>query len=208
MKTCCDCNQTLPFTSFVAKTSCKDGYEPRCRHCRSIKYNKSTPELVTKKIYQTQVLNCTNRGQALPTYSKEELFTWLTAQTNFVPLMDAWKASNYSKNLAPSVDRIDPNSSYSIPNIQLMTWEENRAKGAKDKADNLHLVDQKPVAAYNKDGSLYKEYKSVQSALADVGAAQSSYHGIASVCNGVPIKDGRGAMFTPRSFKGYIWKWM
>ena len=73
MKTCIDCNNAKPFTDFVAKPSCKDGYEPRCRKCRTIKYNKSTPALLCKKLYNSQVSNSINRGHTTPVYTLAEL---------------------------------------------------------------------------------------------------------------------------------------
>lgn len=207
MKTCKDCHQTLPLTSFVPAASYKGGYEHRCRQCRSIKYNKSTPELLCKKIYLSQGTHSARRGHPIPTYTLQELTAWVTAQPNFAELYAAWKNSNYSKELAPSVDRIKDATPYGLDNIQLMSWADNRSKGAAAKLDCTLLVNHRAVAAYTKDGALHKRYASLSEAMRDLGGNKKQTWGITTVCNGEPVKDGRGMLYTPRSYKGYIWKW-
>lgn len=206
MKTCCDCNQSLPFTAFVSKPSCKDGYEPRCRACRSIKYNKGTPELLCKKIYLSQCTHSATRNHPAPAYTLSELTDWVKAQPNFPSLYSNWVASNYSKNLAPSVDRLDDSLPYSLSNIQLMTWEENRAKAAQSKKIGDLLTTHKGVIAFNKDGSIYREFASINEALRHFNCPNSGY-ALSTVCNKEQVKDGRGYLYTPRTFKGFMWEW-
>ena len=207
MKTCCDCKKQLALDKFVAKTSCKDGYEPRCRNCRSIKYNKSTPELFCKKVYNSQINHSATRNHPLPAYTLSELIIWTLSQPDFVNLYGAWASAGYPKDIAPSVDRIDDNIPYVISNLQLLTWEANRAKGAAAKASNKLLVNHRGVTAYNKDGSVYKTYLSMAEAMREFGGKPTSSFGISSVCNGIPLKDSRGYMYTPKTYKGYLWKW-
>lgn len=208
MKTCIDCNQTLPLASFVPKPSNKGGYEHRCRKCRSIKYNKSTPELLCKKIYNSQVNHSATRGHAAPAYSLEELTNWVLAQTQFPAMYSAWQESNYPKELAPSIDRVDDMLPYQMDNLQLLTWEENRAKGAKAKKENTLLANHRAVAAYLLDGTLHKSYPSMAEAMREFGGKVTQSWGISTVCNGTPVKDGRGYFYTPKTYKGYVWKWV
>lgn len=207
MKTCIDCQQTLPFTAFVPKVSCCDGYEIRCRVCRSIKYNKSTPELLCKKIYMSQLTHSVNRGHPLPAYSKAELFDWLINQPTFENMYADWIASKYSKDLAPSVDRIDDAIPYIMGNIQLLTWQDNRAKGAQAKFDSTLITTHRGVVAFNKDGTVFKEFNSLAEAMREFGGTGTQSWGISTVCNGTPVKDGRGYLYTPKSYKGYAWQW-
>lgn len=207
MKTCIDCSQTLPFTAFVPKASCKDGHEPRCRTCRSIKYNKSTPALVCKKIFHTQCTHSATRNHPMPAYTLSEFTAWVTAQPDFHALYEAWKTAGYPKDLAPSIDRIDDSLPYSLTNIQVLSWEANRAKAAQSKANNALLVNHRSVTAFNKDGSVYKTYPSMAEAMREFGGKVTQSWGIASVCNGTPVKDGRGKLYTPQTYKGFIWKW-
>lgn len=207
MKTCIDCNTCKPFTDFVPKASCKDGYEPRCRKCRSIKYNKSTPELLCKKIYNTQLINSTGRGHAAPVYTLAELTQWMVSQPQFAELYAAWEAAGYPKNKAPSVDRLDDNSGYTLDNIQLLTWEANLLKGAAAKQANTLIVNHRAVVAYHLNGELYKRYASMAEALREFGKKPTASWPLASVCDGVPVKDGRGKLYTPKTYMGYTWQW-
>lgn len=207
MKTCIDCNQSLPLSAFVPKPSYQGGYEHRCRKCRSIRYNKSTPELLCKKIYKSQVTHSVTREHPAPAYSLDELTAWVLTQPQFPAMYAAWQASNYSKDLAPSIDRIDASIPYQLENLQLLTWEENRAKGALSKKQNTLLVNHKAVAAYLPDGTLYKQYSSMAEAMREFGGKATQSWGISSVCNGTPVKDGKGRLYIPRTYKGYVWKW-
>jgi hypothetical protein len=207
MKTCCDCKTTKPFDQFVAKPSCRDGYEPRCRVCRSIRYNKSTPGAICKKIYNSQCTNSMLRGHKPPDYTLAEFTAWAISQPNLTPLCMAWEKARYFKDLAPSADRIDNNLPYTLSNIQLMTWKENRDLAAQAKVDNEFLVNHRAVTAYNKDGSVHKTYASMAEAMREFGGKPSQSWGISSVCNGTPVKGGDGRLYTPRTYKGFTWKW-
>ena len=207
MKTCIDCSKQKPYQDFVLKVSCKDGYEPRCRSCRTIKYNKSTPELLCKKLYNSQIFNSIKRGHTLPDYTLDQLIEVVLTMPGFHKLYKAWKDSGYSKNLVPSIDRKSDALPYTISNLQLMTWEENRAKSYQSKKDNELVVNQRAVNAFTKEGALYKTYSSMSEAMRDLGGVGSQSFGISSVCNGIPVPDGKGKLYTPRTYKGFIWKW-
>ncbi len=205
MKKCSDCHQIKSFDQFVAKASCRDGYEPRCRVCRSIKYNKSTPDLFFKKIYHSQKIAALGRGHPPPSYSLEDLKIWADKQPNLFQLWNDYVNSAYNKNLAPSIDRIDDSKGYDLNNIQLMTWNQNRAKGAKSKMAGTVNARQRPVAAYHLDGSLHKKYISIMDAVRDINGRM---WGIVSVANDSLIKDGKGYFYKPHSYKGFVWKWL
>lgn len=207
MKTCCDCNESKDLSEFVAKASCKDGYEPRCRKCRSIKYNKSTPAVLAKKLLNTQIINSNLRGHEPPTYTALELKEWLLHQPRFPCLYMEWELAGYPKAKAPSIDRLDDAKGYTLDNIQLLTWEENRAKGTAAKKANTLIVNHRAVVAYNIDGSLYKRYDSMATAMREFGGKASQSWGISSVCNGTPVKDGKGGYYTPKTYKGFTWAW-
>lgn len=204
MKTCIDCNETKSYPEFTPKISCKDGYEPRCRVCRSIKYNKSSADKVVKRIYATQLLNSAKRGHNPPTYTEKELLDWVLKQPNWNTLYADWKANKYSKATKPSVDRIDLNKPYTMDNIQLVTWKVNQQNHADDAYSGHETARLRAVKAYNKDGTLYKEYYSMALAVRELGA---SYYGIATVANGKPLIDSKGNTYMPKTHKGFIWKY-
>ena len=206
MKHCVDCHQDKSYSEFVPKSSCKDGYEVRCRTCRSIKYNRSTPDLLLKKIYASQATNSINRGHPLPKYSFDELIDWANAQPTFPDLWDAYVASNYSTALVPSIDRLDDSLPYTLDNIQVITWTINRLNGAKAKSQGVGSgMPLRAVAAYNADGTLHKTFISIMEAVRYV---EGRMWGVVSVANGKPITQPNGRTYQPKSYKGFIWKWL
>lgn len=204
MKTCVDCNQVKSYPEFTRAPRGKDGYEIRCKVCRSIKYNKSSVDKVVKRIYSTQLINSAKRGHQPPTYTEKELLDWVSNHPEWETLYSNWKQAKYSKETKPSVDRNDLHKPYTMDNIQLVTWKVNQQNQADDSFSGHQTATLRPVKAYTKDGQLYKEYYSIAEAIRELNG---QYWGISTVANGVPVKDGKGAYYTPRTYKGFIWKW-
>lgn len=204
MKLCQDCKMEKPLEAFVKKASCIDGYEPRCRVCRSIKYNKSSLELVVKKIYNAQKSNSRKRGHPQPDYSLEDLTVWVRNHPAWEDIYSKWVSSKYLKNLAPSIDRLDINKPYSLDNIDLITWEQNHDRGRKDMLNGIDPRQLKPVKALHPSGELYKAYFSISEAVREING---TYWGISTVANAKPVKDGRGKWYQPKTYKGFVWVW-
>lgn len=205
MKTCCDCQIRKPFSKFVPKPSCKDGYELRCRACRAIRYNKNDPRRILAVIYERQVSHSIERGHPAPAYDLEQLAVWMHNQPHREGIWLAYVASGYQTALKPSIDRIDDNRPYVLDNLQLMTWGENRKKGALAKKAGLLNANQRRVMSLSLDGMPMNTYHSIMDAVRDVKGHMS---GISSVANGVPIKKCDGSSYTPRTYKGRLWKWV
>ena len=72
------------------------------------------------------------RGHVPPNYDLNTLYDWAIAQERFIPLYEAWVASDYLTALKPSFDRLDDSLPYTFDNLQVLTWKENHAKGAYD----------------------------------------------------------------------------
>ena len=205
MKTCKDCNETLELDAFRPKASNKDGRESRCKECRNTRYNKADPYRVFRKIYERQIGNSIDRGHAPPNYTLDQLVHWANQQPALIQIWDDYVGSGYATELKPSCDRLDNSKPYELSNLEIITWQENRQRASRDKQAGALNANQRPVAAYNFDGSLHAEYISIMDA---VRAVQGRMWGIASVANGVPVKDGRGKEYAPKSYKGFIWKWV
>jgi 5-methylcytosine-specific restriction endonuclease McrA len=205
MKTCKDCKKELPIRSFHKKPSNKDGRDIRCKGCKKIRYNEPNARKVFAKIYCSQIDHSISRDQPSPTYTFDDLVAWAEQQSTTVDLWEGYVASGYETRLRPSVDRVDDSKGYELTNIQLTTWGESSDNGTQGKKAGTLNSNQRAVAAHNKDGSPHKEYVSIMDAARDVDGRPS---GIAGVANGVPVKDGRGYLNTPKSYKGFIWKWM
>ena len=117
MKTCRDCD---------APIEPKDQPKGRCIDCRRTRFNseKMHPLGLYKGIVKRSKLRRHNT-----IIDRDEFIRWLIEDTEYRILRLAWQESGYQKNLAPSIDAIDPNIGYTLDNIQLLTWKENNQKG-------------------------------------------------------------------------------
>ena len=89
------------------------------------KYTRTIKGLV-KKIYAHQIRNTKHRGHELPKYTEEELYNWFITENSKSCIYENWVNSNYDKELIPSIDRLINTETYSIDNIQLVTWKRNK----------------------------------------------------------------------------------
>lgn len=98
----------------------------------SKKYNnkkKKTKNGWLKTVYNTQKGSSKKRGHESPLYTEVELQSWINSQEEvFEFLWNKWVQSDYKKELFPSIDRLENDKPYSLENIQLMTWQENKNK--------------------------------------------------------------------------------
>lgn len=202
MKTCSDCGQIKSLSEFTPK---RNTYEPRCKTCRSIKYNKATLRVAIKKVYNSQKSRSLKKGFPPPAYTLDQLIDWVKQQPNASSLWNNYIASGYSKDACLSIDRIDNSLPYIFSNIQLMTWAENRQKFADDRKLGRATVTERSVMALNLDGTLHKKYHSIMDAVRDV---KGRMWGVASVANGVLVKHHNGSLYLPKTYKGFIWKWI
>ena len=135
IKICNRCTLPKMLNEFGIRKDGALGLRAECTSCRSEVYvitNHTLAGLV-RRIYFAQRASSTHRGHALPTYSKDQLHTWLLSQPNFDVIYAAWVKSGFNKQLRPSIDRKDDYIGYTIANIQLMTWRENAEKGIVDR---------------------------------------------------------------------------
>lgn len=161
-RVCVKCNELKPRSDFF-KVDWNKRFKPHCKSCSSYKYKVEVPkEKYMYRMYNNQMSNAKGRGDNPPTYSfewfKEFLYT-----NGFNELYQKYLENNRFKDLAPSVDRINPNISYIEDNIQLLTWKENHLKGIKEDIITknsvikvIHYIDNK-YTIYNSTGEASKE---------------------------------------------------
>ena len=162
MKECNKCLVTKPIEDFFIKKSSKDGYAARCKICQ-LKEKQDfyrTKEGYIKGIYRTQKQRSKKRGDIAPTYTSQELIDWAYSQELFHKLYDNWKRLDFQKEYAPSFDRKDDYAGYSIANIQLMTWEDNRGKFHADERSGKNSKRSKTVYQYSMSGEYLASFKS------------------------------------------------
>lgn len=164
---CVKCNELKPRSDFF-KVDWEKKFKPYCKNCSSYKYKAEVPkEKYMYRMYNNQMSNARGREDNPPTYSFEWFKEFLYAN-GFDELYQKYLESNRFKDLAPSVDRINPNISYTEDNIQLMTWKENYLKAVKEdiKAKGLghkiiHYV-----------GDDYKIYNSIVEASKELNISE------------------------------------
>lgn len=78
---------------------------------------------------------------------KEEFYNWAKNNSKFWDLFEQYKASNYDRKLAPSVDRVNSSIGYIIENMEWVTHSENSRRGS----NNNLAMKQKTIV----DGKIY-----------------------------------------------------
>lgn len=201
MKTCMKCGALKPIEEFYAHPKMSDGRLNKCKVCTRSDSQKNLKRVgsaydFSKKgfmrvIYKTQKRNQMIRGHGDMTYTKEQLSEWMI-NNGFDEMYERWEISGFQKDIKPSVDRIDSTIGYSMENIRLITWKENRENQYKDiknaVGSGAHMC--KPVLKIDLDGNVICRYVSYSSAKRDVGYSLERQLKIGTKCK-----------------KGFYWKY-
>lgn len=173
----------------------KDSLQSQCRKCKreaNSRYLK-TKEGLLSRIYSQQKKTSKKRGHNLPSYSRKELTNWVFSQKIFDSIYKNWKDSGYCVDLVPSLDRINSYKSYTLDNIQIVTWEQNRKNYYSDCKNGVYNKQAKKVFQYDLDGNFIKEHYSIKEASR---RTKCGFGSISNCCSGRSKTSG-----------GYIWKW-
>lgn len=149
--------------------------------------NRSLRGLICQR-YARQKKSSNKREHDKPAYTIEELVSWCFKQDLYFKLFDNWVYSDYDTNLSPSIDRIDSNLPYTLDNIQLMTWQENKHKGYEEAKVNSGFR----VAQYDLDANFIQEFISAREA-----SRCTKIHHISAVCAG-----------TRKTAGGFKWRYL
>lgn len=176
MKICKRCGNNKNSRDYYEAKKNKDGLTGKCKECirLDVKNNKAdydkTEKGVIRVIYKTQKSNSIKRGHPAPSYTKEEFKRWIYSN-GFKSIYDNWVESGFRKDCKPSVDRIDDFKPYSLDNISLVTWLDNRKRQYGDITNGIGTGGSrcKSVLKMSVDGEVVCEYVSYSSAARDVG---------------------------------------
>ena len=131
------------------------------------KIKRRTKKGLIAQIYYNKKIHSKHRGHSMPTYTKEDLIDWCFSQPKFHLLYDNWKRLDFQKDYVPSVDRKNDYIGYSINNIQITTWANNKKKGESDKKNGINNKNNKTVLQFTLDGKYIAEFHSVAQAKRD-----------------------------------------
>lgn len=179
-KKCFKCGELKSVDCFYKHKDMSDGYLNKCKQCTRDDVRSNAAKVgmgydfsekgVFRVIYKTQKRHQKLRGHGDMPYSKEQLIDWCK-NNGFDRLFYEWKLSNHNKNLKPSVDRIDDFKGYSLGNIRLGTWMDNRKHQAEDIKNGTGTSGKmcKALIKMDLDFNEICEYVSYSSAKRDVG---------------------------------------
>lgn len=197
-KKCKVCEEIRELSEFSVATKNKDGHVSTCKKCVCIRNRNywRTPVGRISNIFATQVTSSKARGHSPPAYTRQQLTAWALAH-GLETICETWKIAGYLKDLAPSVDRNDPNKPYVLNNIQLVTWKENNEKAYEDRKNGLHITRQNcKVIQLTLDNMPIKEFPSISAAARETSICRTA---INSVCLGSYVTPFVG---------GYIWQYV
>jgi len=181
-KECNICGEFKLLDDYPKCKSCKDGYENRCKKCAAIKElaRRRTKEGLIAAIYTSQKAHSRERFHVQPEYTLEELRKALMHMDAFHRLHKNWRLSGYETALRPSIDRLDNSIGYTKTNIQLTTWETNKANGHATSKNGTDTKQLKPVNQFTLDGEFIRSYFSMHEAARQTDVTQGN---ISNCCN-------------------------
>jgi len=184
MKQCNKCGEAKILGEFGRCSDCYDGFTSTCKSCKAKKdiARQRTKKGLVKKIHLAQISNSKKRGHTPPAYTLYGLRMFFKSSAVADHLYKAWVASGYEKNLRPSVDRKEDDKPYSIDNITLMTWGENKAKGHSDRRNGINNKVSKAVIQLTLEGEFIAEFYSMSEAGRQTGISIAS---IGQCCNNI-----------------------
>lgn len=204
MKHCSGCKTFKPFNNFYACSRSKDGKRAECKECVTA-YTRTEHGMVN--VMYSRMKSRSKLRLKLPfTLNKEDFIDFLNDVGAF-DLYDKWVASNFDKDLHPSVDRKDDYKGYTLDNIRIVTLKENIDRYYTDAKQGVNTKTARAIHQYDLEGNLVKTYHSISEAARSVGAVPSNIR-IAAL--NTPIKrknkDGTYRYETRKVCKGFLWK--
>ncbi len=127
---------------------------------------------LTKQMYRNQKMTSKRRGMEQPSYTQQELTTWVKNQPHFMDIYTNWINSDCKRTMVPSIDRINSQRGYDIDNIQLMTFRENLLKGNEVTGQKFNLARQVKQLTVNNE--LIKIFDSAHQASEETGIERSN----------------------------------
>jgi len=180
-KICTTCKTRKPISEYSPHKHGTHGVRSLCKKCtRRWYYDYSrTKDGIIAIIFRDQKKSSNQRRYAHPNYSLVELRIWAFSQDIFHELYDLWVVSGYKKSEKPSFDRIDDYMSYTLDNLQIVTWRENNTREHSDRVNGINTKQCDAVLQFTKDMVFVDEHYSMSQAYRDTGI-----NNISACCSG------------------------
>lgn len=206
MKTCSQCQQELPLEAFNVQSTGKLGRRADCKGCIK-RFIRSKRGLV-KEAHGQQRATAKRRGYAAPSYTEAELLAWAMLDPEFHEVFAAWEESGYLTNFKPSFDRKNDYISYTLDNLQIVTWSENNTKGKAWQIDGTNTKTSLAVDMLDLDSNFLKRFHSVSAAARQFKGIPSNITG--AINNRVTVRiepDGSERSYTKAVAYGHKWRY-
>jgi len=206
-KRCTKCGAIRDLSLFHRR---KDGMYGRSSICKACVQNAIRSERRTKhgkirSIYNCQKSSSKSRNHPAPDYSLKELSEWAAAQKLFHDLFYNWLKSGYDKLKAPSIDRIEISKPYTLDNLRIVTWEENKRNGELDIKNGKVPSRTKSVIGINIETGERRKYFSINEAVRNTGASRSN---IIACCKKRETTSPSGKKYYKKTAGGYKWEYV
>lgn len=191
MKTCNQCNQEKLEEEFSSHIGHLDKLSTSCLLC--IKASKRSYSGKLYGMYRSQFSTSRQRGQVKPNYLLKEFILWAESQ-DYIKLHQEWVDKNYIREAAPSADRLNDNLPYTLNNLRLVTWLDNKSKAHKDFKAGILINNHKEIVQLTKARLLIAKYCSITDASRATGIERRD---ISANCNN-----------RQKTAKGFIWEFI
>jgi len=131
------------------------------------RYRKTSKGVLTN-LYSKMIERCRKNIKPLPNFTLKEFHNKFLNDENFLKIFHSWENSGYQYYYKPSIDRINPDKSYSKDNIQMLTWYANRTKGDRENAERFTT----PIIMANRNNEFEMMFESVKQAVKFTGLSQ------------------------------------
>lgn len=154
---------------------------------------RRTPKGVLTNLYSKMKDRNIKKGFGKLDFSLKDLHKKYLEDKEFLRIYQRWADGGYETKLKPSFDRMNPTLGYTIENIKVVPWFENRRKGDWENS----FIYTTPVVMFDMNGNKIREFGSTKEACFATGIRQS---GITLCCQGKRKKAG-GYVFKYRGDK-------
>ena len=164
------------------------------------KFRKTRKGVLTN-LYQKMKQRNIAKGFGTLQFSLKDIQNIFLNDEKYQTLFNEWVVSGYTYYKKPSIDRKNPDYGYSLDNIQIMSWEDNRRKGDLENSKRITTA----IIMCDFEGNIIKEFNSVKQAVNETGLSQGN---IVMCCQGKRRHTGgyvfkyRGDKF--RKHKSYL----
>ena len=127
-RACTNCKIIKPLVDYSRDKYRPSGRKGSCKRCESAKRQDNrdahiaanrTPLGRARIILNGHIRVARDKLEPVPTHSFEKFGAWLLNETNYLSLHNTWAKGGYTRDLSPSVVRINEHDGFTIDNLKV-----------------------------------------------------------------------------------------